>query len=82
MTEATQTTFFGDFFGKEMSEISDLANQLFAICDLGCPNDNAKGFAGFRICLIPKKEVLAERRSEAQVGGGPRRGQKAAFENK
>ena len=27
MTEATQTTFFGDFFGKEMSENSDLANQ-------------------------------------------------------
>ena len=28
MTEATQTTFFRDFFGKEMSESSGLANQL------------------------------------------------------
>ena len=28
MTEATQTTFFRDFFGKEMSENSDLANEL------------------------------------------------------
>ena len=28
MTEATQTTFFRDFFGKEMSENSGLANQL------------------------------------------------------
>ena len=28
MTEATQTTFFSDFFGKEMSENSDLANEL------------------------------------------------------
>ena len=27
MTEATQTTFFSDFFGKEMSENSDLVNQ-------------------------------------------------------
>ena len=28
MTEATQTTFFRDFFGKEMSENAGLANQL------------------------------------------------------
>ena len=28
MTEVTQTTFFRDFFGKEMSENSGLANQL------------------------------------------------------
>ena len=28
MTEATQTTFFREFFGKEMSENSGLANQL------------------------------------------------------
>ena len=28
MTEASQTTFFSDFFGKEMSENSDLANEL------------------------------------------------------
>ena len=28
MTGAPQTTFFSDFFGKEMSENSDLANEL------------------------------------------------------
>ena len=28
MTEATQTTFFRGFFGKEMSENAGLANQL------------------------------------------------------
>ena len=31
MTEATQTIFFSDFFGKEMSENSDLANELIRV---------------------------------------------------
>ena len=36
MTEATQTTFFGDFFGKEMSENSGLANQLTTEVQSSC----------------------------------------------
>ena len=39
MTEATQTTFFSDFFGKEMSENSDLANELIT----GGPRQNDGG---------------------------------------
>ena len=31
MTEATQTTFFRDFFGKEMSENSGLATQYLLV---------------------------------------------------